>query len=749
MSRKVKKLLKCISLISVTASPIVALSMQITTQVNINKADSTPNNPEKPDPKQPDKPKPTVAPNFKDFAKIAKDKIKITLASVIDTIIANLKNELEKLQVNKDNAKPTDNEGLLTQISKETYLNQFLDFLQTNKTKIAENSKDFGIDTIFPKIISQDEKINKGNVTFNGQTYNNVSLGTTSNTDYINALKTDKKSEIKFNEENTVNAIKKDELDQYLVKYGDLLFKNLQQVFYDTNDITIYQKDFNLTFDKGNYKISNPKGYKSWKDYFIDKIKPRFTAFDLKANQEITTEQQQQQQQQKQPDKKKPDNPSTPGLPSVDKPIEYIPPEQQIQKLPTLIPNISYQYAKMTTTQVKQLWDVSTPEVREKIFFFANPINTRYEYKITDLQLEDTELEVTQPDGSKAKKLLKNQLVPTIEIVDRINGNHRSSPIGPEGFSWDNDELTKRFEFLYQQQNQALQNAFGRLYTALGIDDKLNYDDLQHQDITKALFGMVTVATNYSNDKKTFIDSQQNIINEYANKISSDVDLTEKSAINQRSQNTFLAYVLTNLKTARIQETGYYATLSQAFEKLLLRAKAFLSIAINKTTVENNLKNNNFSSKTFNEFFKELEINVYKLKQLSQPLQSTFNILNWYDSYITELSLVSANMRSLYQVLQPKDITDEKNKEVFIKAYENMQAVLNERNKKSDLLLRNIGIALLVIGAVFSITNAMAYIVNFKNKNKKMKTIYIITAITIVLFLAVGSVFLGIGLKGI
>ncbi|SFW06890.1 Uncharacterised protein [Chlamydia abortus] len=79
--------------------------------------------------------------------------------------------------------------------------------------------------------------------------------------------------------------------------------------------------------------------------------------------------------------------------------------DNKIQTLPLLAPYISHKYAQQGLLNIKNQFDLLQANERDKIFYFNNPINTRYQYKVISFEYENA-------------KVLKNI---KIEISDKNN----------------------------------------------------------------------------------------------------------------------------------------------------------------------------------------------------------------------------------------------------------------------------------------------------------------------------------------
>ncbi|BBU47807.1 hypothetical protein RNN91_01015 [Mycoplasmopsis felis] len=752
---KKNKWIKNLSLLGVLSSPIIALSMEpgtTNTQPNTNKPPAPP----------------VLSNDFPKFKDQAQEATATNLAQALKTAISYLENELNKVVSEKDQVNEKDENGepapydYKKKISRLTYLNQLISFVKENEADINKNPLKYGINAIFPRVISEETKLNYGEVTFNGENFQNVKLGLKDPTDYVKAVEGNGNIR-KTSSQPEVNAITPNKLKEALAKYGEKLRSDLGSVFYNPEDLTLIEEDFNVTFEKINdkyvYTISNPKDFSSWNEYFISKIKPRYTAFDLSANQEIEI----QEESEEQPNPDDPEKPPKPPLTNPDetKPTEPVDPEEQILSLPILSPIPTYNYLNKNITDLKNVFDSSNNEGKEKIFFFDNPINTRYVYSVQSLEVKN------------------NQLIAVVKIQDSNQDDlHRSYSVVVKEYAGTDKSI--KFQYLYEVQVKNLKNHFIKLYKAVGLDEKINYKDLRYQELINPLFAMVAKGVDFSNEEKTYIETQKNILNIYAD--SQDiVRLSEGNSNVESSINTFLAYVTSNLKSSRINNYGYYANLANGYESMLDRVKESIENTDSKikATLEKNLESLNFKTSIVNSFYNKLEIDVFKLKQLAQPSQATFNVLNWYENYISQLTTVSNNMKTLYELFNSKDLTEEINKtkdsttsetpksqtepnsdentetkqlselDIFKNAYAKMEKEVTDEVNTNNNTLKTFGYVLLALGSIGTIINALAALINLKNKSRKVKGLYLIMGIALAMVIIIAAVFLGVGMKGI
>jgi hypothetical protein len=140
--------------------------------------------------------------------------------------------------------------------------------------------------------------------------------------------------------------------------------------------------------------------------------------------------------------------------------------------LPALDPLLDSFYADKTVDELKNLF---TKDTANEMFFFNNPINTRYSYTVTKVEVKD------------------DKLVTKIEIADKVNPKEKRTY--EKTVEYTNTPEFKAKQKVLKAQIQEMQRLFNQLYKSLGLDDKIDYDDLGNDNLQQTLFSMVDLAT--------------------------------------------------------------------------------------------------------------------------------------------------------------------------------------------------------------------------------------------------------------
>ncbi len=652
-------------------------------------------------------------PNFDNFDKFASDEIKTLIPKVIDNAITYVKSKYDQILANKEL-------DFKVRIQNLLYLKNLLKYFEDNKNNIKDHPTNYGFHLVLPYVISKNKKYNLVNVEFNGQTYQNIKAGYTDPSDYVNAIKPNGKIEI--SQKDQINEFSKEIFEKTIKKYSSELIKELKSIIYDSKDVPVIDKDVELKEDsEGRYVTTLPKGFDNWNTYIASKIKTRFVEFDLKQNQEAE-EKQNANEQPTQPPSLPPivpgDKNEIPGIQDLD---------NKIQTLPLLAPYISHKYAQQGLLNIKNQFDSLQTNEKNKIFYFNNPINTRYQYKVISFEYENA-------------KVLKNI---KIEISDKNNAAlHKQYILDKITFNLDTN-----WNKLKENQINSVQKTFLKLYKALGVDEKINYDSIRNQFLQNALFNNVNAATELVSLKnsESFDDLENKRINDNYLLLDNNNNL-----LNKLSKYTIYSF-LSSLNSIKINSNSFWLQIPQAFEAIQYQFKEV--IKHNQKFILNNLSQINGKNNQLVKLFDINSKNIDKLFALVR--QRTFNLENWYSEYIDLISKIKQTF-SLFSVLAlNNDIkNDNKFKTEFIKSYDLVNKYIEEDTKNKNNIQVTSGISLLVISTIMLVASIILFILNGKNRKTNNKSKHLLIAAIIVMVLAIsllttGALLITLGIKGV
>ncbi|WAM01432.1 hypothetical protein NWE60_02255 [Mycoplasmopsis felis] len=78
-----------------------------------------------------------------------------------------------------------------------------------------------------------------------------------------------------------------------------------------------------------------------------------------------------------------------------------------------------------------------------------------------------------------------------------------------------------------------------------------------------------------------------------------------------------------------------------------------------------------------------------------------------------------------------------------------MEKEVTDEVNTNNNTLKTFGYVLLALGSIGTIINALAALINLKNKSRKVKGLYLIMGIALAMVIIIAAVFLGVGMKGI
>ncbi|WGI37005.1 MSC_0620 family F1-like ATPase-associated subunit [Mesomycoplasma lagogenitalium] len=711
MKTKGKKIISSLSLLT----PISVLPIFISADVE------TPNNNNNNDNNNSANKKKEKSPEFDTFAKIKDEKIKLIFDLAINDVLAKLEEEKLKLKNNNELE-------FKTKLEKNYYLEILSNYLKTNKEKIIANPNAYNFNVIFPNVFSLKENYKKGKVVFQNKEYNDVIFDENDQlTNYLPLLGDGGRQEVSSEEK---NVFTKSEIETFISKYQDSLKEQLYSIIYNENDIPKINEKIFLdpeTISKNDGTsisalVSNPpENFKSWDEYIQSRYKDRYTAFDLEQNKTIDEEEPSQNNNQK-PEDKIDKLPEFDELDKLTNPGEPFDTKTFIEKLPPLQPEFLAKYVNRSLDEILVLFE-SSPD-SELFFFFNNPINTRYKYSITSIE-----------------KTENNNFLGTVKIQD-VND--------PEIFRLYKTYLTTdtnyNFQKVYENYVSSIKNQFTKLYKAVQLDEKLDFDKLQNQNIKTKLSELIGVISKDLYYTQNFVSKQSNIINQGIKNIA-DKEIND----NQISNLTDIldAQLLVSLKASRIKFMPLFSYLPEAYQESLNAYKEILKKEGNLNKLQEKFAKYNADLVIINKLVNTLDKDISLIIKLANA--KTFNILSWYDEYINLLTKISGQFSVLRDLLTNEQPTEEKEMQEtqeknFLAQYQLAHDYLKSEKKSQNLflvILSSILATASLIGISLSTNN---YLKNKKNKNNSLlKTnLAIILLSAVVIVLAIALLALGI-----
>ncbi|MHA3838533.1 MSC_0620 family F1-like ATPase-associated subunit [Mycoplasma sp. VS1572C] len=699
--RKLKWLI--LGSISASALPLAIISASPTTENNLNDAQGK-----------------NLSPDFDEFSNLEKEFEKEQLTKIIDQAISDYHNQGNTLL---SNTETTDAKDIL----KGMYLKKVAVFLEENKDAILKDPRANGFFVLYPQIIANSKSFKSMVMTFDDQSYQQVLINSAqdSTNPYLNLpLVPSQVSDVsEYSNEILTNTLTKEQFNSKLDQYFKRLSGEFDDIFINNDDIPTFA-DTQIDYtSQGDFNLSTPKNFDSWNDYIKSKYSSRFLTFDLSQNSKEDE------------NKDKPPSPIIPPLPQIEDPAVK---SNEIMHIPSLSPyvtaNAFEEFNALTTLEKKQTFLTKFNKNVEKnsdiYFYFNNNINTRYKYSVTELKLDSN-----------------NNFVADVKLQDQVDKNNIRT------YSYDVKKLdNKQITLATQAANGLIRNIFTQLYTALGVNSQIDYQQLVDQELANVLFNMISQAMKnsyqpeYTQDLNALIQA----------KASSVTTINVEDNLKTSFGSDINYFVLSSLKNTVINNTYYFALLPEAYfntYNLLVEGikNKFDLIKANIQVLNEYYKVDYFDISWINQGLDVLNDDISFLKGLA--INNSFNLYSQYIEYTDLTNRINKTFRDLYIVLHTKPLSnsseDKKDIKQLLDSLYAMPQIPYTQPAANKNLLYTLGaifltfaIILMLIGATLGATHK-----RFKIKNTKAKTILMGSLASI--FLIIGIVLLCIGIGGL
>lgn len=655
----------------------------------------------------PNNKKPELDPNFGEFESEAKKTISSTIEDGLKAIINYLQVQQQRLLENKELE-------FKLKIQQLIYLKNLETFLTKNKEEIQKNPNKYGIYLNTPLILGKEKNHDLQDIDYEGDLFKSIKTGKSDPLDYKKAILP--KGSVKEVAKDQLNTVKKDKYYQFLKKYKSDFLKEVNKLFFNEKDVLNIDKDVELIRDKnGVFSTTLPKGFKSWDEYFISKFKVRITKFDLKQNQETNEA---EQKEEKNPD-------SLPDLkPLVDgDKTSHLTKEQEknlIQSLPLLVPFISSNNLPSSLSQIKSQFDSLDASKRQELFYFNNPINTRYKYSVFSFDISGNDI-------INLKVHISDNINPKLERTYLI-----------EKYTPSQD---KYFNLLKETEIKSISEIFKPLYKGLGLDEKLDYNKLRNGYLRKALLAMIDSALqmSFKADKDSYSAISNKILQKYWVKLQEDKTNTKKllEEFGKTIRYTFFSY----LNSLVVNNIYFWTTIAKAYNLVQLQFSEALKF--NEKFIKTNLAEIKGNENVLRELFLLNKQLNYKFTALIS--QRDFNQEKWYSDYLELLSGIKHNFDLLSNLASNISIkANKEEKENFNKAYLEAVNVLNKNYLEQKKIIKKLGTSFIVISLIIIITNIIifALLKNLKLKKKVIIINSVILAIALLILIIGGLLFI-------
>ncbi|PTD30921.1 MSC_0620 family F1-like ATPase-associated subunit [Mycoplasma leachii] len=679
---------------------------------------------------------PKISDQFDTFKEKAEKSIKETLEKVQKKAIETIEQELGKLKKLDESTEKS--EQYFKNLQKRVYLTELKKHF-SNKDKFEKEASKYGFDITFPKVIANDKKVDTAIVKFNGKTYNNIKVSPDeAERDYTKVVEKDKQDGVEKNKKEQENVITSHRFDALLSNYSQSLLSKLKDIIYkEEQDLPEFGKDiffsqknsneFNTsTNESGNttnidgYTIVLKKEHKTWQDYIKTKIKNRFVDFDLNQNQAFQFNTQTSNSSK----------PTPPNLPDINKkPLDPTEKRDQnsveyAEQLPRLQPILRWSYADKDKSSIKSTFNASTEE-KEPIFFFINPVNTRFKYHVTSLNDNGTAV---------------------VKIKDQVKDVERTYYTSELTYNVD-----PRFTFILENLSKKIEAKFLQLYKALLLDEKINYVDLNNDHLQTSLFGLVNLATRIVSDTKYLHNVLYNTATskyQSLNDISSDDDYA--SWINKVSNQAFSRLLHAISASQLNNQNNPWTVLTAGFKSVQEIYQELARVSGTREAIIKKANEFNIDLKHLDQLYDYLDTSILKAQTSANQIGKALNILSWYDDFtnhIKDTSEHSALLKILTDTSEIKN-NEEKVKE-FQESYKSAIKKLEDNNRENKKPLIIISSLFIALSLLFIIANTLVFLIKAKRSNNKNAKLTFIISTTISTIITISSIILLIiGLKG-
>ncbi|MFV8481475.1 MSC_0620 family F1-like ATPase-associated subunit [Mycoplasma sp. SK341A] len=657
-----------------------------------------------------------LSPDFDQFAKLEKDFQAEKLGKILEQGIKDLHNEANTLLSNTTTKDARD-------ILKGMYLKKVAIYLDTHKAAIIKNPRDNGFFTFYPEILANSKAFKSMSLSFDDKTYQQVlidakegSINPYQNLPLVSSQISDLKE---FSSETLTNTLTKEQFNSKIDDYFKKLAGEFDDIFQNSDDIPTFETtsiDFNSS---GDFNLHAPKEYNSWDDYIKSKYSSRFLKFDLDQNSKEDQ------------DQDKPPSPIIPPLPQIEDPAVK---SNEIQNIPSLHPIVSAAmydaFKALTSIEAKNTFITKYNKNVEKnspiYFFFNNNINTRYQYQVTELKLDSN-----------------NELLADVKIQDKVDKNNLRT------YSYSIDTLaSKQVTLATQAANGLIENIFIQLYTALGVNAQIDYQQLVDQELANVLFNMISRAMK-NTYKPEYKADLAKIIQDNASSVST-LDL--KANLESKFGTDINYFVLSSLKNTVINDTYYFALLPNAYlntYKLIsegIKNKMDL-IKANLKVLNEYYKIDYLDMSWINQGLDVLNDDISFLKGLA--INNSFNLYSQYLNYTELTSRINKTFRDLYIILHTEPLANTtENKKAINQMFNSIWAMPQipyTQPAANKTLLYTLGaiflsfsLILILIASTLGITHKRFNIKNTRNKTILMSSLASIFLIIAIILLAIG-----------
>lgn len=440
----------------------------------------------------------------------------------IDRFIGQVDNDI-KAKLADINAKNKDN--VEERLQQSFFWIQLRYYFQKNREGIKKDPRKYGLNIISPFAFANNLKLKRGDVTFDKENYQGLEWGNNQNDDYakIQGVKTDKVLDVP-------NTLKGQEFEERIKTYFKGLESGYKQYLFKEEEFPVYKKNFNLNLDRESIddkenillasKPMGKEGISTWNDWIKNYFEKQSLLLDFSLNQLPNPSSSKSEIEQINLAIKKITKQNPPQISEK--------PEFEVRIAPDLPPIVAPEYTNLSSSEIINLYNSASQEKKSEIFFFLNPLNSRFKYNIES---------ISEADGKiKAR----------IKITDFVNKVRESSDKKKyekvyeslqyddfEGASpWQRQAITTN---LYHS-NLGVTAVIDNFFETVNVNDQFSFDQIRYyspgSQTTIYNFFYLLTKVFYNQD---FLEAQKKMAREYIN--------SSLSSVFSASQFQFLSYL--------------------------------------------------------------------------------------------------------------------------------------------------------------------------------------------------------------
>lgn len=502
-----KKFLLGLSVLPVTLAPIAFVAQDPTPPSNQNSSGSTnaqqgqsgTSNTDANSNQQAKKPDPK--PIDENDLKSNKEWWEQNRAKLIDGFINQVKKDIDN-KLASIFSKTRDN--LEQRLSQSFFWLQLKHYFDSNQKQIEQDPMAFGLNILTPYIYSNNINLKQGDVKFGKDDFNGIEWGQAEHSDYskIPNVKVD-------NVKDTKNTLKGEEFQERIKNYFAQLSSGYQTYLFKEDEFPKYKENFtlklNTTGKEANTILeSQPKGkpgISSWFDWIKNYFEKQSLLLDLSLNQLPNPSSSQSPQIQ-----------IDSALKDVDlnvPPQTSQKPEFEIRIAPDLSPILHWDLIKQSPQNVVNLFNSANDTQKQRMFFFLNPIHSRFKYKVESLQVDNNKLKASVKITDNVEKSKPNSTPEKYE---------KKYSIGVYDDFLPTDSLATKAILTRNLwiSNQGVSKVVDDFFSSVNVQGDFKFDDIKNysvvsQNLIYNFFYLITKV--FYN--QTFLDAQKQLVRNY------------------------------------------------------------------------------------------------------------------------------------------------------------------------------------------------------------------------------------------